>query len=226
VSPKRKGRRPKNQNRGKQQRTRAASLPRVPPRREPAPQPWADLTEEQASELAPVYAADLLDAGEDGEALREALVRRIFAMPQVRAPVDGEWMTLDPTDPDERELFIAAEHPEYQDALDDPFADEEIDGVNPRLHIAMHQAVTNQLWDDEPPEAWRAAQRLLASGMERHDVLHHLAGPVAQSLHRALASQRPVDQDAYRAALDTLAPVDDLDVPPESAARLRLDDLD
>jgi Domain of unknown function (DUF1841) len=206
VSPKSRGRRPKKQSRGKQRRTHAGSPSRAFLEREPAAQPWADLTDEQVSELAPVYAPDLLDAGFDGDALRAALARRIFAMPQVRAPIDGEWMTLDPVDEDERSLLIAAEHPEYRGVLDDPLAEGDIDGVNPRLHVAMHQVVTNQLWDDDPPETWRAAQRLLATGMDRHDVLHQLAGAVTHSLHQALTTQQPVDQDAYRAALDALAP--------------------
>jgi hypothetical protein len=27
--------------------------------------------------------------------------------------------------------------------------------MNPRLHIAMHQIVPNQILEDDPPETWR-----------------------------------------------------------------------
>ncbi|MDK3258516.1 hypothetical protein [Blastococcus capsensis] len=45
---------------------------------------------------------------------------------------------------------------------------------------------------------------MLAAGMERHDVLHELAGVATEFLWHALADRRPVDLDAYRAALDAL----------------------
>lgn len=143
-----------------------------------------------------------LDGIDDVQA---ALERRHFAMPYYGTRIgDDDYPRLDPNDPDERHLLIEGEHPEYHAALADPSFDGEIDGVNPRLHIAMHEIVANQLWDDDPPEAWTAAQRLVAQGQERHDVLHALADVVARQLHGALSSGLPIADSAYRRALDAL----------------------
>ena len=102
-----------------------------------------------------------LETMENIEDLQEALDRRRFAMPYVGTRIgDEDYPHLDPNDPDERRLLIEGEHPEYHAALEDPASDGTIDGVNPRLHIVMHEIVANQLWDDDPPEAWQAAKRL------------------------------------------------------------------
>ncbi len=45
---------------------------------------------------------------------------------------------------------------------------------------------------------------ITAAGMERHDVLHELGAVATELLWSALAQHRPVDLDAYRAALDAL----------------------
>jgi len=143
-----------------------------------------------------------LDGIEDVQGVLE---RRHFTMPYFGTRIgDEDFPRLDPNDPDERRLLIEGEHPEYHGALSDPSFDGEIDGVNPRLHIAMHEIVANQLWDDDPPEAWAAAQRLVAQGHDRHDVLHALADVVARQLHGALSTGLPIADSAYRRALDAL----------------------
>jgi len=137
--------------------------------------------------------------------LQDVLDRRAFAMPYVGTWIgDEDYPRLNPADPDERGILVKGEHPEWHDLLADPSFDGEVDGVNPRLHLAMHEIVANQLWDDDPPEAWRAAQRLLAAGADRHDVLHQLGGAVMEHLYTALTAGEPVDPVAYRKALDGL----------------------
>jgi hypothetical protein len=148
-----------------------------------------------------------LDTGGDLADARDALDRRMFAMPYFGTRIGEEdYPRLDPGDPDERRLLIEGEHPEYHAVLEDPGFDGEIDGVNPRLHIAIHEVVANQLWEDDPAEAWRAARRLHDAGVDRHDVLHQLGSVVAAHLHSALTDQRAVDHAAYRQALDALRP--------------------
>jgi hypothetical protein len=88
----------------------------------------------------------------DPTARRELLARRRFAVPRIVTSIDGgEQIELDPADEDQRELLILAEHPEYHAVLADPMSDELVEGVNPRLHVALHQILANQLWDDTPP---------------------------------------------------------------------------
>jgi Plasmid pRiA4b ORF-3-like protein/Domain of unknown function (DUF1841) len=148
-----------------------------------------------------------LDTGGGLAEAQDALARRMFAMPYFGTRIGEEdYPRLDPGDPDERRLLIEGEHPEYHAALVDSAFDGEMDGVNPRLHIAIHEVVANQLWDDDPPEAWRAAKRLRDAGVDRHDILHQLASVVTTHLHGALTKRQAVDLVAYRQALDALRP--------------------
>lgn len=144
---------------------------------------------------------DVLDDLQSPEELEDVLARRLLVVP-LGSPDD--LAGIDPSDPDERGLLIRDEHPEYRAVLDDPAADLAADGTNPRLHVAVHEIVANQLWDDDPPEAWAAAQRLLDQGVGRHDVLHALGEVVLRHLHGALTGRAPVDVDALRADYDAL----------------------
>jgi hypothetical protein len=166
---------------------------------------------------AEALASEIADAGSyvsgvdpavlvDPGATRELLARRRFAVPSTTAVIDGEDVEVDPGDEDERNLLIVAEHPEYRHVLEDPFSEELIDGVNPRLHIALHQVIANQLWDDDPPEAWEAARRLLAKNHDRHAILHALAYEFTEELHPTLTRQQAPDPDAaaYRSRLRRL----------------------
>jgi len=121
-----------------------------------------------------------LDTHGDLADAQDALDRRMFATPYFGARIGEEdYPRLNPGDPDERRLLIEGEHPEYHAALADPAFDGEIDGVNPRRHIAIHEVVANQLWEDDPAGAWRAAKRLHDAGVGRHDILHQLGSVVA-----------------------------------------------
>jgi hypothetical protein len=137
--------------------------------------------------------------------LRAILQRRMFAMPYIGTPIgDEDYPRLDPADPDQRGILIEGEHPEWHDLLRDPSFEGEVDGGSPRLHLAIHEMIASQLWDDEPPEAWRAAQRLLATGADRHEVLHELGRVALEHVYAVLSTDQPVDPTAYRAALDAV----------------------
>lgn len=124
---------------------------------------------------------------DDGDAEHRA--RRSWAVPPGRGTHDGiDFALLDRSDPDNRRLLIEAEHPEFRDALAEGFDLEGQDGteVNPELHIALHEILANHLWAGEPPEAWEAAQRLIARGLDRHEVLHRLMRVVSDATFAAL----------------------------------------
>jgi hypothetical protein len=143
---------------------------------------------------------------DDPVAAGELLARRRFAVPTVVTSLDGDELEVDPADEDQRELLIVAEHPQYRQVLDDPFSDELVDGVNPRLHVVMHRIIANQLWDDTPPEVWQAAERLLAAGHDRHDILHALAYELSQELHPVMTGEHVPgpEMSAYRDRLRAL----------------------
>jgi hypothetical protein len=89
---------------------------------------------------------------------------------------------------------MEARHPEFADALqgdDDVIVDGE--PVNPRLHVAMHQVVANQLLADDPPESpvphLSAGIRALVAG--RGPLLHVIPIPSLAALLRLCAAKRP-----------------------------------
>ncbi len=133
--------------------------------------------------------------------------RRAFAVPPAHGTYDDiELAWLDPSDPDDRHILIEAEHPELQAALRSERDEIVIAGepMNPRLHISIHEVVANQLWDDDPPEAWETAQRLLAAGYDRHEVLHMLGSVVSDEIYDVMTERRPADLARMRAAFAAL----------------------
>src|SRR5258708_21953566 len=108
--------------------------------------------------------------------------RRAFAVPALHGTFDGlELASLDPADEDDRALLIRAEHPELASAIERGDGEIEVDGqsLDPRLHLAIHEIVAAQLWEDNPVEVWQTAPRLLGSGYERHEILHMLGSALA-----------------------------------------------
>lgn len=167
-----------------------------------------------ASDVADAYLAGLDLDDVAPEALPDLLERRMFAIPAVGTRIgDEEFPFLDPSDPDDRGMFIEGEHPEYHAALADPDSDT-VDGVNPRLHITVHEIVANQLWDDDPPEVWQAARRLLDTGMGRHDVLHAIGEVLVGHLHGALTGSGPSDPARYVEQVDKLGRTEEARVVP------------
>jgi hypothetical protein len=133
--------------------------------------------------------------------------RRSFAVPRATGEFDGiDLALLDPDDEADRRMLILAEHPELHRALEAGLTEIHVQGrtINPALHLAMHEIVANQLWADDPPEVWQTASRLLASGYERHEVLHMLASVVSEDVYEILHDQRAPDPEKTKAALDAL----------------------
>jgi hypothetical protein len=127
----------------------------------------------------------------DPDTIADIVARRLFALPDVP---DG----LHPADPDDRRAAIAAEHPGYADAEDLP------DGVDPRLHLALHELVAGQLWHGDPPQAWQAARRLLDAGHDETDVRHTLTEVAARHLTDTPPGAR-IDTAKYATDLDALS---------------------
>lgn len=119
---------------------------------------------------------------------------------------DIELSLLDPCQEDDRHFLIVAEHPELQQAVEDDQDEIILHGhlMSPRLHISMHEIVANQLWADDPPEAWPTAQRLMALGYERHEIIHMLGSVVSGEVWRNMQYEEPFDPDRFRAGLDAL----------------------
>jgi hypothetical protein len=133
-----------------------------------------------------------LDAGLLGRLLPdadlEALPRRAFAFPLLSGWYGGvDLSTLDPSDPADRRILLAADH------------DEGPARRSGQSHIERHLALADRLWHGDPPELWEAAQRLLDLGEDRHAILHALmdairtAGPRPADIEAELAGLPPVE---------------------------------
>jgi hypothetical protein len=132
--------------------------------------------------------------------------RRSWAIP----PAHGiyrelDLQLLDSGDEDERALLLEALHPEFADAWHGD-GDVIINGepVNPRLHVAMHQVVANQLLAGDPPQTWQTVQRLAALGYDWHNIMHMIAALVTEDIHGALTEHRTPDPAAYARRLNEL----------------------
>ena len=72
---------------------------------------------------------------------------------------------VDATDPGGRAAVTAAE-----------FAYCGPEGVEGEKFVAAATRVVEEIWNDNPAETWQEAKRLTATGLDRHDVIHALAG--------------------------------------------------
>jgi hypothetical protein len=143
--------------------------------------------------------------------------RRSWALPRAHGIYQGlDVEFLSPGDEDERALLIEALHPEFAGALQGA-KDVIIGGetVNPRLHVAMHQVVANQLLADDPPQTWQTVQRLAGLGYDWHNIMHMIASLVTEDVYSALKERRQPDPAAYVRPLSELPG----DWPPPEAGR-------
>ena len=143
--------------------------------------------------------------------------RRSWAVPWAHGIYQGlDLELLDPGNEDERTFLIEAQHPEFAAALR---GDEDVvvDGepVNPRLHVAMHQIVANQLLADDPPETWQTVQRLDGLGYDWHNIMHMITSLVSEDVYRSLKEHRQPDPADYARRLNELPG----DWPPPETAR-------
>ncbi|HEY6897476.1 MAG TPA: DUF1841 family protein [Rhodocyclaceae bacterium] len=102
---------------------------------------------------------------------------------------------------------IVGLHPEYhvllesgEEVLDkdwQPDAGE----TNPFLHLSLHLAIAEQLQIDQPPGIRNLAEQLSHQFGERHAALHAILDALAETIWRAQRDQKPLDSDAYLAAI-------------------------
>jgi len=141
--------------------------------------------------------------------MSDEVARRTWVLPPATGVVDGiDLGLLHPGEEGDRHFLLLAEHPEFSEAIEND--DDEIDlgheggTMSPRLHLAMHEVVTNQIWSNEPPEVWSTAQRLTQAGYDRHEVLHMLASVVSADIYNALTDKGAFDIDRTRRELAAL----------------------
>jgi hypothetical protein len=100
------------------------------------------------------------------------------------------------------------EHPEYYEIWDqvDELSEEELiqDGVNPILHVTIHQTVENQLAAKDPPVTHETLERLMRSGLSRHGAIHAIGSVLSEEIWEILSQERPFDEERYEQGLQEL----------------------
>lgn len=123
------------------------------------------------------YVADLPAQPFVADQVSQALARRTFAIPPPGARGDGEVELASPANG----LPAGRTHVDQLDAAR-PAHRRLIAGIEQSSHggaatdTRAWSEVAEQLWDDDPPQVWRAARRLLDGGYPRAAVVERLAG--------------------------------------------------
>lgn len=89
---------------------------------------------------------------------------------------------------------------EYHHRLGEPEAPEN----SGHVHSAIHMIVENQLAANDPPQARKALERLIAEGLDRHDGIHAIGAVVAGMIFGQVKNDRPFSQESYAKKLATL----------------------
>jgi hypothetical protein len=72
------------------------------------------------------------------------------------------------------------------------------------VRLMLYETVATQIAEENPPEVWATARRLMVRGMESDQVLANLVIALEPSIHRSITDERPFDLAAYAAALGHL----------------------
>ncbi len=115
-----------------------------------------------------------------------------------KAELEGEEAVL---------VEILKQHPEYFDIwerADTLLPDEQVllDGVNPFVHVMVHQTVENQIADRTPTQTAETLEALVRAGYSRHDAIGTI---VAQEMFEIMQDDRPFEETGHVKALRDLA---------------------
>jgi hypothetical protein len=133
------------------------------------------------------------------KSLNRRRLRLIWEMAQMGKIFDGEDAVM---------VEALREHPEYYEIWDwvDELSDEELiqDGVNPILHVTIHQTIENQLAAKDPPVVHETLERLMRSGLSRHEAIHAIGSVLSVEIWEILKEERPFDEERYERGLRQL----------------------
>jgi len=134
------------------------------------------------------------------KSLTRRRLRLIWEMAQMGMVIDEE---------DAVTVKSLREHPEYYEVWDrvDELSDEELiqDGVNPILHVTIHQTIENQLAAKDPPVVHETLERLMRSGLSRHEAIHAIGSVLSVEIWEILKDERPFDEEKYERGLRRLS---------------------
>ena len=73
-----------------------------------------------------------------------------------------------------------------------------------KAHLLIHGIVEKQILEKNPPQVLHALERMLNSGMSRHEAIHSIGQLVTTEAMSMMKENREMDLDAYIRALDEL----------------------
>jgi hypothetical protein len=82
-------------------------------------------------------------------------------------------------------------------------AELEAGGVNPAMHLTVHQIILNQI-DGALPAVGLVYQALLAAGVNRHEAIHRIGAVFMERLWEVWHDHRPFDEAKYLTGLKQL----------------------
>lgn len=139
-------------------------------------------------------------------------MRQTFKIPS-RKYIHTIWnkvRTLEPLDEDENILAVAlCSHPEYAElwAHVDKLSRKQIErkyGVDPVLHVTLHQAIEKQIRDRNPPETGEVVLALTQQGVPRHEAVHRVMLVLADEVWDVLYKKQPLNYARYARKLQKL----------------------
>jgi hypothetical protein len=111
------------------------------------------------------YLSDVVSSTPDATLLVDVLARRSIALPTPSTRTgDSAERIVDAADPADRRAVIMDE---YGDC-------EPPDDMSQEAFLAAAVRISEQLWHDDPPDLWQAARKLLAEGVDQHEIIHEL----------------------------------------------------
>lgn len=108
---------------------------------------------------------------------------------------------------DEAIEIALRDHPELREGwmngtLPQELTDDSGNVWSPRMHISLHAIVERQIANDEPRGVADIAQQLAESGVDRHEIRHIIAQPLAEQIWQVMHEGHAFDADLYLSELE------------------------
>ena len=176
------------------------SYPRLIAQQGQAPPQYPDIDEDTGEmEWDPYARTAALESPREGmKQSRRKELHRIWLAAQAGTSLHGEKARL---------AEIMREHTAWHSIWDrlDTISDAELeqDGVNPVMHLVIHEAILTQIDGDLPAvaEVYRA---LLAQSISQHEAIHQIGAVFMEEFYRTLKADRPFDETRYLLQLKQL----------------------
>ncbi|CAG0936916.1 hypothetical protein TFLX_05813 [Thermoflexales bacterium] len=176
------------------------NYPRLVAQHGQAPPQYPEIDEETGEMAWDPYARPALVESplDDTKRSNRKMLHRIWQRAQAGKSLQGEEALL---------AEIMREHPEWHHVWNrlDKISDAQLekDGVNPVMHLVVHETILNQITGALPPVA-EIYQKILAQGIDRHEVIHRIGAVFMEEFYRALKADRPFDETRYLLQLKQL----------------------